>query len=220
MAVANLPQDPALWPHTTLMDEFHRRVHEAFDDIGCLKNGRFDGHAIDEKAFPYIRASLAGSKSERPSAALLKPVLARNFFPSLVQLGEQGWESMDMLERMVSHEQTRKVWDAIKVGPNSRIQKWLTPEGLVLCKCVVSPDGKGAVPACYVTDDIELLQLDYMSGYQDRTRSAGATLAAAAGEAIKALPQHKKELEDSVTTTLDAVGTLARDMLAIEAPKG
>lgn len=209
--------DPNKWPHEMFMAEIGRRHHEAFVQAGFAKNGKIDTLALDEAIFPHVRSHVVPDKMERATGALLKPVLVRELFPGIVQLGETGWESMNTLERAVSHDIGRSVWDRIKpVG--GRIQRWLGGENdpLLMCKCRVSPDGKGAVEAVYCTKDLELIKLDYAGPYQDRLRSQTARYSEAMGEAIRRRPEHQKELEKQVTTTMDAVGQLARSMLAIE----
>jgi hypothetical protein len=170
--------------------------------------------ALTKALYDLIKPTLAKNEGERAKNAIGKKALAALAFPNTPGPSHAQWDP--------DNEVTVKAWAnleatvASQVGSSrrTRVQKLFVSDGLILCNAKI---GLNQIDSVYVTDDKDLIMVDYFKPRSAALIRKGEEVASDLNMVADRIPGMRKVLTSKLDTTLKKSQVTARAKLALAA---
>jgi hypothetical protein len=210
-------QEPVLTPEE-LIALRDQKVAGKFDEVGLWDSEQdsLDRSQLHVRMYSVIRKAEVRTKTERTTNAVTRGTLVRFIMSDIPVIGSDEYKELDEIDQAVAREVTNRIWREVKPYQETGLAASVRAEGKILIKTEVAVEDE-AVPACYVTNNPDLIRQDYRGPLRDKVRKESERYAINMARVAKVLPENAESFRKEVAKDMKAAENLTKSILALEA---
>lgn len=175
---------------------------------------RASADALTKALYDLIKPTKAENEAERAKKAIGKKALAALAFPKTPGPSHAEWDPDNDVKVAAWAKLETAVASQVGSSRRTRVQKLFVADGLILCNAKI---GLNQVDSVYVTDDKDLIMVDYFKPRSAALIRKGEEVASDLNMVADRIPGMRKTLTTKLDSTLKKSQVTARAKLALAA---